>query len=166
MATTIEGLDQAVKNLRTIGKGLRKRQLQAPLRKAAKILLDEGRQNIPKSDQKHSRYSTPKVVGKMRAPKGLGRIVATYFPGNLQRALNILTFRRSQNVFVGFKVAKQDPKGTFMGRRVDGYYAVMRLEIGEAPLRRAVDATKRRVGEKAVEEINILIEKILSQIKT
>ena len=90
---------QAIKKLRSLKKELSKRELQKPLRESAKILVKEARSNIPKSSKVHHRYSTAKVVGKIRAPKGFGKIVATYYPGNLRRSLRVLTFRKSKNVF-------------------------------------------------------------------
>ena len=41
----------------------------------------------PISKREHKRYNTPKLVNKLRAPKGLGRVAATYLPGNLKNAV-------------------------------------------------------------------------------
>lgn len=74
----------------------------------------------PVSDAPHSRYSTPKISNRLRAPKGSGVIVATYQPGNLQKSVSTLRFRRSKAVFIGPKIDKSGG-----GRMPDGYYAHM-----------------------------------------
>lgn len=73
----------------------------------------------PQSDKAHSRYSTPKIAGKIRAPKGAGVIKATYQPGNLRKSVQTLRFRRSKAVFIGPKVRRS------AGQMPDGYYAHM-----------------------------------------
>lgn len=73
----------------------------------------------PESDKPHSRYSTPKIAGKLRAPKGMGVIKATYQPGNLRKSVQTLRFRRSKAVFIGPKVRRS------AGQMPDGYYAHM-----------------------------------------
>jgi len=76
----------------------------------------------PKSRKVHFRYNTAKLTKKIRAPKGSGKIVATYTPGNLGRSINVLKFNRAKSkVFVGAKLARTTT-GNFSGRRVDGYY--------------------------------------------
>ena len=77
---------EAIEKLKKIKAGLNKRQLQKPLKQSARILTKQAKRNIPKSRKPHHRYDTPKISGKQKAPKGMGRIVATYFPGNLRRA--------------------------------------------------------------------------------
>lgn len=82
----------------------------------------------PRSKKPHMRYSTPKVTRSRRAPKGWGRVAATYTPGNLGNSIRVLTFSRDHTkVWVGAKLAKgQSPKGAFgKGLRVDGYYLHM-----------------------------------------
>ena len=92
------------------------RATRAALGRAGRIVRDEIRDRTPESKKPHSRYSTPKAFNALRAPKGTGRIVKTYQPGNLKNSIDVLSFRRSEAVFVG-------PR---MGRRsvgFDGYYA-------------------------------------------
>ena len=79
----------------------------------------------PKSKRAHKRYNTAKVVKAIRAPKGRGNVVATYYPGNLGRSLQVMKFNRAKSkVFVGAKLART-ARGNFNGRRVDGYYLHM-----------------------------------------
>lgn len=75
----------------------------------------------PQSDAPHFRYSTPKIAGKLRAPKGRGVVKATYQPGNLSKSFQVLNFRRAKYAkFVGPKIDKQGG-----GKMPDGYYAHM-----------------------------------------
>jgi len=166
MPTQIEiEVAQAVKKLHSLRKELSKRELQKPLRESARILVKEARSNIPKHTKPHHRYGTSKVVGKIRAPKGFGRIVATYYPGNLRRSLQILTFRKSKNVFVGFKARRgASSKGTFKGRKFDGYYAVMKLELGQAPLRRAVNSTKTAMAQDIITRVTKLTQRAVNKL--
>jgi HK97 gp10 family phage protein len=79
----------------------------------------------PVSLSPHKRYNTPKILGKLRAPKGSGRVVATYQPGNLGKSFSILNFRRAKNAkFIGPRLDKSGG-----GRTPDGYYAHM-VEFG------------------------------------
>lgn len=82
----------------------------------------------PRSSAPHYRYSTPKLTKKLRAPKGMGVVVASYLPGNLKQSIRVLQFKRSKSaVFIGAKLAKgQSPKGRFgTGSKADGYYMHM-----------------------------------------
>lgn len=100
-------------------KGTRKRML----RQSAKIAVNIARQNAPVSPKPHYRYSTPKASSKFKAPKGLGKIEAIYNPGNLRDSIDALSFRRSQDVFVGPRTGRRSKNGK------DGYYAHM-VEFG------------------------------------
>ena len=74
----------------------------------------------------HKRYSTAKVNAAIRAPKGMGNVVATYYPGNLARAIRVLDLKRTKNaVFVGARLQKGAYSGVFSGMRADGYYMHM-----------------------------------------
>lgn len=100
-----------------------KKASQGAFRQAAPILISAIQGRAPQSDAPHHRYNTPKISGRLRAPNGLGKIVATYMPGNLKRSFKALVFRRSAAVFVGPKLDKRGGGGTFSGARTDGYYA-------------------------------------------
>ena len=61
----------------------------------------------PKGRKTHRRYSTAKVNKSMRAPKGMGAVVATYSPGNLARSMQVMKLRRKKSaVIVGAKHTK------------------------------------------------------------
>jgi hypothetical protein len=158
-------LKKAIDNLKLLRKGLTRKEIQDPLKKSSKILVKASKQNIPKGKRQfHHRYEG-KVSGKKKAPKGLGKIAATYYKGNLRRSLQTLIFRRSLNVFVGFKRPKGGNRGEFKGRKVDGYYAIMRMELGQAPLRRAVDSTKTQMGTDITQRLNELAKQVLGKLK-
>lgn len=110
--SVMDEINQAIRKLNVVSSNVVK-EVQEDLKQASTLVLSAIKGRVPVSDRAHSRYSTPKVVGSLRAPKGSGRIVATYQPGNLQKSFRTLTFRRSKAVFVG-------PK---LGGVNDGYYA-------------------------------------------
>ena len=82
-------------------KKLRKKERRKILRKAAKPLVQAAKDNIKSSDKPVHRYSTGKVSQDIKAPKGSGTIIASYLPGNLKKAIKVLVFRKSPDVFVG-----------------------------------------------------------------
>lgn len=102
------------------------RNLDKFLDYAAVPVVQIAQARAPVGSVVHKRYSTPKVNRALRAPKGMGQVVATYNPGNLRGAVRTLHFRRAVNaVFVGPKIAKGGGKGTFGPNRPDAYYAHM-----------------------------------------
>ena len=120
----VKGLEKAYRDLL---KSLDKKERQKVLRQAAAPIREDARSLVPEAGDEVYRYSSPKVLGKIRAPKGSGTIVATYLPENLRKAIQTLTFRRSDDVFVGPRKRKGSAYGTF-GRTtstVDPYYAHM-----------------------------------------
>ena len=122
------------------------------LRRAARPMRKAARLGIKDADKPVKRYSTPKVLKGLRAPKGKGKVVAIYHPGNLRRSIKILSFRRAKTaVFVGPKLGKQGASQFGKpGQKVDGYYAHI-YEFGSvnyrgrAPMRKAFAKTKNNV---------------------
>lgn len=132
MATGSINIDvsKAIKKLREIPGLYNTRTRRALLRKAGQPVLIAAKANISDSDKPHHRYKTAKANSSIKAPKGKGKIVATYEPGNLRRSLDILTFRKSKyKVFVGPRIEKKGASGLYGGGKVDGYYAAM-VEYG------------------------------------
>lgn len=159
-----------VLKLRGVSKAAKRASTKA-LTKAANPLIDEIQFRAPVSDEPHSRYDTPKAAKGIRAPKGSGRIAATYMPGNLERSFGVLKFRRSSAVFVGAKLDKTGSKGLFTGNRTDGYYAAW-MEYG-APnagipprpfVGPAVNATKGEVLQIAIQDLKKAIEKYAKEV--
>lgn len=121
-AQTQRELNHLIKQLHKVS-DTAKKQSQKAFKEAAGPLVSAIQARAPQSEKAHHRYNTSKLSKSIRAPKGMGNIVATYQPGNLGRSFKTLTFRRSAAVFVGAKLAKGNNKGTFAGARTDGYYA-------------------------------------------
>lgn len=143
-----------------------KKESRVAFRKAAPILISAIQSRARESEKAHYRYNTPKISNKLRAPNGMGRIVATYMPGNLKRSFKALIFRRSSAVFVGPKVDKQGSGGVFSGSRVDGFYAHWMEygapEAGIAPkpfVLPAVEQVGGRVLQIAIAELKKLMFK-------
>lgn len=158
-------VEQLQKKLRAVSDNAKK-QSQTAFKQAAPILISAIQGRAPKSEEPHYRYKTPKISGKLRAPNGLGKIHATYMPGNLIRSFRTLVFRKSAAVYVGPKVDKQGSGGTFSGRRVDGYYAHWQEfgapEAGIQPrpfVRPAVDAAGETTLRLATQFLKREIEK-------
>ena len=120
----IASLDLATRKLL---KSLDKKERKKILRRAAAPIREDARSLISDAPDDVQRYSTAKLSGKLRAPKGSGHVVATYVPGNLRKSIQTLDFRRSQDVYVGPKGRKGSASGTFglTTRTVDPYYAHM-----------------------------------------
>lgn len=121
-AQTQAEINNLIRQLRKVS-DTAKKQSQAAFKEAAGPLISAIQSRAPQSEKAHHRYSTSKLSGKIRAPKGMGNIVATYQPGNLKRSFKTLTFRNSAAVFIGPKLGKGNNKGVFAGGRTDGYYA-------------------------------------------
>jgi len=82
--------------------------------------------SAPVGTKVHKRYSTAKVSKALRAPKGMGKVVATYMPGNLSRSIKALDLKRAKNAtYVGARVVRGGGKGTFSFNKADGYYMHM-----------------------------------------
>ena len=101
-------VQMVINRLNKIPYHLREKERKKILRKSAKPLVRAAKANVPRSNKPTHRYKN-------------GKIVATYFPGNLRRSIKVLPLRRTTNVFVGPHA--KGGAGNFKGRRVDGYYA-------------------------------------------
>ena len=91
----------------------------------------------PVSKKEHKRYNTPKLVNKLRAPKGKGRVAATYLSGNLKNAVMDLAERRkkyakSPAVVIAPLYSRSRAKTVGKGKIVDAYYAHMVYGSAEA----------------------------------
>lgn len=146
-------LNEAIRKLRQVAP-VAKKDLQADLSDAARLLVGAVQARAPVGDREHSRYRTAKVVKGVRAPKGLGTKVATYQPGNLRKSFRALRFRRSQAVFVG-------PK---LGGSPDGYYAHF-TEFGtrHQPAQGYVKAATAAAGQQTLEFATKLIKRRIEQ---
>lgn len=127
----VKGVRQLNKELEKLRAAITDKKLRRRItRKAAKPIIDHARLNAPQLKQgtETYRYNTPKLIGRIRAPKGLGVKVATYQKGNLAGSIRALSLRRAVRTVIGPFVRKRgNPKGTFGpgARRFDAYYAQM-----------------------------------------
>ena len=153
----IEARD-AIKTLNKLLKDFELKERRKILRKAARPMVEAARANAPVSSAVHFRYSsTDKASGRIRAPKGKGKIVAKYVPGNLKNSIRTLTFRRDRSaVYVGPKIAKRQTGFKTYGSNkttVDAYYAHM-VEYGtrhypaRGYMRKAYGQAKQQVLRK------------------
>lgn len=151
MRDFLQGIDSAVKKFE------RKDKLSV-LRKGAAIIRKDVRTNIPVRQsggdrtELNPRYKSNGKNAK-RSPKGEGKIVAYYVPGNLQKSIQTITFRRSDSVYVGPKFARK--RRSIHGRTVssaDGYYAAA-LYGSAARFRESVLTPSLRANAKQVFDI-------------
>lgn len=136
----IEGIAQVIGAMGSFYKELSSPENRRRIANAAAPLVVAAIQGeTPISERKHFRYRTPKLIGRLRAPKGFGKVVASYAPGNLQKSVINLADRRSKykkigNVIIG-PIYSRTSKGENIGsskRNADGYYAHMVLGSSEA----------------------------------
>lgn len=123
------------------------------LTESAAPLVAAAKQRAPKSTQTHFMYSNSAKLAKgMRAPKGMGKKVARFDPGNLSDSIGILKhgpFRKSPHVYVGPRYPGRRG-GSLTGRVKVAPYAHM-VEFGTAKqranpyMRPAFEITKRLV---------------------
>ena len=126
MSIIVQGDAELIKDLERKARSLSPPVVRKIITKASKPLVTAARQGVTPLGRDKHRYSTPKLSGKLKAPKGYGKIVATYASGNLQRAIRKLPLRKAgRTVVIGPKAQRRNHKGRFAGNRVDGYYAHM-----------------------------------------
>ena len=87
-----------------------KKESQSIFKQAAGPLVSAIQGRAPESDAPHGYYDG-------------GTLKATFYPGNLKRSFKTLVFRQSPAVFVGPRVDKRTPSGSYKGARASGYYA-------------------------------------------
>lgn len=105
------------------------------LTESAEPLVEAAKQHAPRSDKTHYMYSgADKLTKGMRAPKGMGKKVARFDPGNLSESIGVLNhgpFRKSPNVYVG---PRYPGKGGKVGRAKVAPYAHM-VEFGTSKMK-------------------------------
>lgn len=141
-------------------KDIPRRERNAALSEAAGPLRAAIAGKAPQSDRPHKRYSTPKASQKIRTPRGSGKVVAVYQPGNLSRSIQTLRFRRSKAVFIGPKIDK-----TRSGRLPDGYYGHF-VEFGTVQGQRAQHFVKAAVAAFGNTALHLAAEVIRRKIET
>lgn len=133
----LNALYEKLKKLGAINTPKKRRDL---LRPAAQLMMDEAKKLVSRSNKPHKRYKD-------------GVVVATYYPGNLRRSLQILgnKGKLSGVIIAGPKLAKAgDSSGKFSGRRVDGWYAG--IVEKKKPFLRPAYQSKKNEAEKLIIE--------------
>lgn len=132
LSINIEGINEVSAEFRKISKNLTNADSRRTVAQSALPFVIPAIQNAsPVGKRIHKRYNTPKLVNKLRAPKGMGRVVATYYPGNLRQSVVDLAtkkakFKKSPAVVVAPFYGRRGSKGTFgKGKKTDAYYAHM-----------------------------------------
>lgn len=139
-------LKASMDKVKGLGDAVTPRQRKAMLRKAAVIIRNEARANVPISDRPTLIYDTPKLSGKLKAPKGQGRVKIKLDPGTLRDDINVKSFRRSPDLFVGIGTA----------RKVTAFWGHW-LEFGNSQIK-GIGYMRRAVESKKGEAINQLIK--------
>lgn len=153
-------LKAAIQKLDSLGSAITKRQRKAMLRKGAEIIRDEARANVPISDRPTLVYDTPKINNKLRAPKGQGRIKYKLEPGTLRDDINVKSFPKSFDLFVG--------AGTT--RKITAFWAHW-LEFGNSKIkgigymRRAVASKKEAAINQIIKDAEKLFERTIKKLK-
>jgi hypothetical protein len=166
MSIELDGVKELRKALENVSVAITDgKQKKKTLRKAAKPVQNKARQIAPKLKKgtEHYRYDTPKVSGKLRAPKGMGRRIATYLKGNLAGAIKVLSLRKSVRAVVGPFVRKRgDGRGTFGpgSRKFDAYYAQMVFGSAKAFQRKVMIAALNQTRGASVQVIEKELKKI------
>lgn len=153
-------LQRAVRKVEILGSAVTRRQRKRALRKAALMIRDAARGNVPVADEVTKRYSTPKLDGKLRAPKGHGVVVESYDPGTLRDDINVKSLRRSADLFVGPGTGSKKPVA---------YWAHW-IEFGTKNIRpygymrKAVQSTKGAALQQAVSDLEKLYDRTIKKI--
>jgi hypothetical protein len=157
-------IDQNIKEINKLLKSLSKAERKKLARPAAKMMQQAIASKAPVADVPIRRYSTPKVAKMMKAPKGMGVVVATYHPGNLSRSIKVLSFRKSGYLFVGPKVDKKGSSGDFnSASKVDGWYAHI-VERNHPFIRPAAMAAQASVLDKLKSDIEVHLNNQIKKI--
>lgn len=171
MATTIDLADvqSVVSKLNELGKDLSVSKRRTILRRAAGPVRQRAINLAPRSKRIHYRYSTPKLIKGRRAKRGSAKAYRiAYYPGNLKKSLQVLTFRRDKSgVYVGPKRGKGEASREY-GRTIrnsDGYYAQMIYSSAAAFGGRVTEAALQSVQRQVVAIIEDGVKRILQSTK-
>lgn len=115
-----------VRRIERVRDAVLRKEFSDALDKAAEVVVESARSYVDDADEVVKRYSTAKLSSSKRAPKGRGKVVAQYHPGNLRRSIQVLPkYSKGLRRVIGPRRFRGSASGEFKGRRVDGYYAHM-----------------------------------------
>lgn len=128
-----QDVDRVLNNLTRVLESIEDRKTRKQIMaRAAKPIIIAAKKETPVRDAKW-----PAKTNRYSA----GKIIATYWRGNLRRSIGQLALRRAVRIVMGPKFSK-NTRGDFKGRKVDGYYAQF--------LFKSAAAFRRKVMEKAL----------------
>jgi len=119
---------ELIQQMRHLSSSMNDAQLRKILIKNATPYRKAAKEKAPKSRRKHHRYNTPKLSGRLKAPKGYGVKIATYHPGNLAGSIGVVPTKNKKVLVIGPKRSRRGfgSSGKEFGPgtgRFDGYYA-------------------------------------------
>lgn len=167
----VEGIKETTQGFREILSRFSDPHTRRRIALAAAPLIVSSIQSIsPKSKKEHKRYDTPKLVNKLRAPKGMGRVAATYLSGNLKNSVMDLAERRKKYtrasvVVIAPLYSRSRAKVIGRGTRVDGYYAHMVYGSAEAYEKKILIAGLRIASSGALSQMINEAERVLLEEK-
>lgn len=167
MSAELEGVEELGKKFVALAKQINDPKLRRKLtRKAAQPLVDAAQSLAPKSEKPHFLYNTPKVSGKLKAPKGQGRIVAEYEPGNVAGSITVLPLRRAIQTIIGPKKGKGKAGGKYgpSTKRFDAYYAQWIFGNAKAFQRKVMFAALQKTGSVVIARLAELTKQALTDI--
>ncbi|MBE9489194.1 MAG: HK97 gp10 family phage protein [Bacteroidetes bacterium] len=134
------------------------------LNKPAALVRDVAKSNIFNNHKPVKRYSK----GMSKKGKGKGKVVATYYPGNLKRSIKVLRFRMAtRTLTIGPKYTRNSHGDFNNSKRVDGWYAHL-VEFGAGGrtgrsfgfMRRAWLSTKTRVEKMIINNLKNKVQEL------
>lgn len=140
----VSGLNTIAVNLEKLKQQFGAKATKKIQNEAAKLIIDSAKAKVDVSTKPHQRKDKS------------GKVIATYYPGNLKRSIGLVTFKKSKTgfTFVGPRLYKSGSSGDFKGNRIDGYYGhFVEYNVGwgrkTGPyMRPAYDETKETVKKK------------------
>ena len=148
-------IKRKMKEIRNVLKSVQGEEQKEILDLAGQIVVDKAKGFV-----KIGKARRGVLQGAASATYSKGEIKSRYFPKNLQRSLQILKLRKTDNVIIGPKIARKETKKKYgtSDANASAYYAQMIFGSAEAFQRRvtgaALDATRSRVITVIEREVN------------
>lgn len=163
----LDGADEFTRKIVALFNEIKRWDLRQEIAQAAApVVIASARKRAANSfvnNKIHYTYNTPKVIGKIKAPKGKGRKTGVYYPGNLQRSIVDIADKRQRYKKKTYKVIIGPfyrGRGPSFGsarqifnseNRINGYYAHMVYKSANAFRLRIMIPALNQVKGKAFE---------------
>ena len=141
--TTISEINTTIKKLEQAATNINKSKRKQLLGRAAAPVRSELRKRTKVGRRVHKRYSN-------------GKLVATYYPGNLRKSMSVLRkLKKSPDLFVGpdYGGRKGVTEYGGTGRPADGYYYAMWAGSKSAFISRVRNPAVNAARTKSIEEV-------------